>query len=63
MGSKRGYPNNPKVHIMDKKIPFTLSVSRRCRLAFEGLCDEMGVDVNLMAEEALMGLVRELKKE
>jgi hypothetical protein len=57
----RGYANNPKKDILEKKIPFNLSIKRKVVLDFNKTCADMGVSKNEIAEELLLEFLRGTK--
>jgi hypothetical protein len=58
---KRPYPNNPKLDILDKKIPMNLSIQRKVVLDFNKTCESMGVSQNEIAQELFLGFLLDTK--
>lgn len=59
-GKARSLPY-PKRNIMEKKLPFVLSLSRKVVLEYEAICDELGIDRNVMGEELFLSFVRDYR--
>tara|TARA_R110000782_G_scaffold3057_1_gene11266 strand:+ start:750 stop:947 length:198 start_codon:yes stop_codon:yes gene_type:complete len=58
---KRPYPNNPKLDILDKKIPMNLSIQRKVVLDFNKTCESMGVSQNEIAQELFLEFLLDTK--
>ena len=60
---KRGYPNNPKVEIMDKRIPFSTTMQRRTVLLINSLAEELQVKRSVLVEEIVLDFIKQLKNK
>lgn len=55
-------PQN-KVNVLDKKVPFNLSVRRVIKIEVEKKCDEFSIDKNAVVESLLSQWLESFKKE
>ena len=55
-------PQN-KINVLDKKVPFNLSVRRVIKIEVEKKCDEFSIDKNAVAESLFSQWLESFKKE